>query len=92
MPGTIPNDQIGGWILREEELEDYWNWYPLTCFLDGIRYHVLYTCINPQSSNYGKFKIFVVYTNGSDMDLSNLSDSDALRTYKSHIANNSRYK
>lgn len=82
MPCVLPNDQLGAWELREEDCKEYRIWMPIMAYSDGIRFYVLYRCIDADSPHVGKFKKLTVWSASGNIELDDLDDAKARSWYE----------
>ncbi len=52
------------WMLQEQHAPLFWQWYPISATLNGIRYCVEYVNIARESKEYGKYGTMFQYISG----------------------------
>jgi hypothetical protein len=52
--GLLQEDEYKQWLLMEEHVSDYYNWYPIQHGSNGIRFHAIYININKESAKHGQ--------------------------------------
>lgn len=53
-------DEATNWILRVEDIEDYYNYFPIYVSIPGHQIRVYYININIDSENYHKISTLIV--------------------------------
>ena len=50
----LSENERKNWIIRKEDVEDYYNYYPIKTLENGISFSCIYVKINKKSTNLGK--------------------------------------
>jgi hypothetical protein len=67
--GLLKEDEYEGWIIRECDVADYYDYYPIQTGCNGIRFHAIYVNINKKSPKHGKLYRLTSFVTG-DVDFS----------------------
>ena len=75
IPVLITETTLTEWELREEDRDDFENWFPIFTNCTGVNYTTYYYNLNKKSLDYGKILGLWCHCLGGDMEIKMIAQS-----------------